>query len=66
MIHTTFIARLSDGLMLAENYEDSNETLIESKRKVKQLLKSQIANKSLKDLECIEVGDYYLKYASHS
>lgn len=61
MIHTTFIARLSDGLMLAENYEDSNESLIESKRKVKQLLKSQIANKTLKDLECIEVGEYYLK-----
>lgn len=61
MIHTTFIARITDGLMLSENYEESNESLIESKRKVKQFLKTQGSNKSLKDSECLEVGDYYLK-----
>lgn len=62
MIYTTFIARASDGLMLSENYEESNESLIESKRKVKQFLKTQSSNKQFKDSEFMEVGDYYLKY----
>ena len=62
MIHTTFIARVSDGLMLCENYDDSQESLIESKRKVKQFLKNQGSNKNLKDSDCLEVGDFYLKY----
>lgn len=61
MIHTTFIARATDGLMLSENYEESNESLIESKRKVKQFLKTQGSNKNLKENECLEVGDFYLK-----
>ena len=61
MIHTTFIARMIDGLMLCENYEESNDALIDSKRKVKQFLKSQSSNKSLDDSQCLEVGDFYLK-----
>jgi hypothetical protein len=61
MIHTTFIARITDGLMLCENYDDSQDVLIDSKRKVKQFLKTQGANKNLKDSECLEVGEFYLK-----
>lgn len=62
MIHTTFIARISDGLMLCENYDESQDSLIESKRKVKQFLKTQGSNKNLKDSECLEDGEFYLKY----
>lgn len=62
MIHTTFIARITDGLMLCENYDESQESLIDSKRKVKQFLKSQGSNKNLKDADCLEVGEFYSKY----
>lgn len=41
MIHTTFIARQSDGLMLCENYDNSNTNIVFSKNKSKQLIKEK-------------------------
>ena len=33
MIHTTFIARLSDGLILCENYDNADASVKMSKKK---------------------------------
>lgn len=42
MIVNTIIARHSDGLFLAENYEGNDDRVALAKRKVKQLLKANI------------------------
>jgi hypothetical protein len=44
MIHTTFIARISDGLLLCENYDPSDNSLQKSKQKVKSMLKQRLYN----------------------
>ena len=38
MIFTTFLARASDGLLLAESYEDKFAILFEATSKVKEFL----------------------------
>ena len=42
MIVNTIIARHSDGLFLAENYDGTDERVAIAKRKIKQLLKVSI------------------------
>jgi len=42
MIVNTIIARHSDGLFLAENYEGSDDRVAIAKRKIKQLLKASL------------------------
>ena len=42
MIANTIIARHSDGLFLAENYEGTDDRVAIAKRKIKQLLKASI------------------------
>lgn len=61
MILNTIIARHSDGLFLAENYEGTDDRVIVAKRKVKQLLKVSIPYEE-DHLRKLEVDNYYLLY----
>ena len=58
---TTYVARASDGLILAESHEETTDSLIESKRKVKKFLSSGAANKMPNEFTCTDVGSHNLK-----
>lgn len=61
MILTTFIARSSDGLLLAENYDDNNQDLLKAKRKIKMFLKTDDRRDDSANLKCIDVDNYILQ-----
>lgn len=61
MILTTFIARSSDGLLLAENYDDNNQDLLKAKRKIKLFLKTEERREDSSNLKCIDVDNYILQ-----
>ena len=60
MIYTTFIVRASDGLLLAEYYDDTNDTLQEAKRKIKKFLKNPNIWEESLQVNCLEVENYLL------
>jgi hypothetical protein len=51
---TTFVARASDGLLLSENYEGS-EQIQDSRRKIMALLKSGSAREETKEMVVLEI-----------
>lgn len=59
MIFDTIIARHTDGLFLAESYEESNEGVVRAKRKVKQLLKVSLPYEE-RNFHLVEVEGYHL------
>lgn len=60
MIFDPIIARHSDGLFLAETYDETNESIPRAKRKVKQLLKVSIPYEEA-TFKSVAVEEYILQ-----
>ena len=58
MIHTTFIARASDGLLLCENYDNSNANVQFSKKRAKMLIKEK--SSQMEPSSTIDIGEHLL------
>ena len=60
MIFDTIIARHSDGLFLAETYDENHDNIAKAKRKVKNLLRVSLSYEE-DSLRSVEVEGYHLQ-----